>query len=63
VKLKLEIVWEIRFVAPNYPPEAGVDQAKFMARGVDAFDSFEFKVPAVFTWKISGPPNGSVIKS
>jgi hypothetical protein len=33
------------FVAPDDPPDAGVDEAEFVAGGVDGLDAWELEVP------------------
>lgn len=40
-----EVLREILFVAPNCPTYACVDEAKFVARYVDGFDTGELEIP------------------
>ena len=45
VEFEDEVFWEVGCVAPDYPADAGVDEAKFVAGCVDGFDAGEFEVP------------------
>ena len=46
VQLKDEMLGEIELVSPNNPPNTCVDEAKFVARGIDGFNAGQREIPA-----------------
>lgn len=45
MKFEEEVVWQVGFIAPGYPADTGVYEAKSVAGCVDSLDAGELKVP------------------
>lgn len=45
MELELQVLGEVLRVSEDDPADAGVDEAEFVAGGVDAFDAGELEVP------------------
>ena len=52
-----EMLWEELRVAPDDPTDSSVNQPKFVAGGIDRFDSWKLKIPiradrSVWDWRV-----------
>lgn len=47
MQLEDEVFGQVGLIAPDDPANARVDEAEFVARGVDGFDAGELEVPGV----------------